>query len=383
MKEADKLAKGVNIVVATPGRLLDHLQNATGWVYENLQSLIIDEADRILQQGFEEEMNQIIKLLPKNRQTVLFSATQTTKVEELGKLSIPNMEKCVYVNVSGNEEAPTNVTLTQGYVVVPADKRFLLLFTFLRRYRDKKVIVFFSACRTVEYYTELLNHVSVPCYGYHGKQKQQQRQTTYLQFCNAEHGILLCTDVAARGLDIPEVDWIIQFDPPDQPQEYIHRVGRTARAGKKGNALLFLMPEELKFLSYLKASRVELNEYSFPYDKLPDAVQRRLEDLVSKQYYLSKTARDAYRSYLHAYNSHSLKTIFNVEKLDLKKLARSFGLPDPPTVDFSLADAARGKRKVGRGYGNTELGNKRHKGGDDPYAVGVKGKKDGRQWSLS
>ena len=119
-----------------------------------------------------------------------------------------------------------------------------------------QVMVFFSSCNSVKYHAELLNYIDIPVTDIHGKQKQQRRTTAYFDFCQAEKGILLCTDVAARGLDIPAVDWIIQYDPPDDPKEYIHRVGRTARGKSgKGRALLLLLPEELGFLSYLKVSR--------------------------------------------------------------------------------------------------------------------------------
>ena len=101
-----------------------------------------------------------------------------------------------------------------------------------------------------------------------GKQKQQKRTNTFFEFCNAESGILLCTDVAARGLDIPRVDWIVQFDPPDDPRDYIHRVGRTARAGKVGKSLLFLLESELGFLRFLKEAKVPLNEFTFPVDRI-------------------------------------------------------------------------------------------------------------------
>ena len=118
-----------------------------------------------------------------------------------------------------------------------------------------QVMVFFSSCNSVKYHAELLNYIDIPVTDIHGKQKQQRRTTAYFDFCQAEKGILLCTDVAARGLDIPAVDWIIQYDPPDDPKEYIHRVGRTARGKSgKGRALLLLLPEELGFLSYLKVS---------------------------------------------------------------------------------------------------------------------------------
>lgn len=106
---------------------------------------------------------------------------------------------------------------------------------------------------------------------FQGKQKQTKRTSTFFQFCNAESGILLCTDVAARGLDIPAVDWIVQYDPPDDPKEYIHRVGRTARgAGSSGHALLLLRPEELGFLRYLKQAKVPLNEFEFSWNKIAD-----------------------------------------------------------------------------------------------------------------
>lgn len=195
-----------------------------------------------------------------------------------------------------------------------------------------------------------------------GRQKQNKRTSTFYEFCNASSGILLCTDgkgghkqrvftllsfagvyffllyillslfslcleasfvyylrpnsyfwsisvVAARGLDIPAVDWIVQYDPPDDPREYIHRVGRTARGENgQGRALLFLMPEELAFLKFLKHERVPLNEYEFPTSKVSN-VQSQLEMLIEKNYYLHRSAKDGYRSYLQAYASHAHKNV--------------------------------------------------------------------------
>lgn len=342
--EAERLVKGVNILISTPGRLLDHLQNTKAFVYHNLQILVIDEADRILSIGFEEEMRQIIKCIPKERQTMLFSATQTKKVEDLARLSIK--EKPVYVGVEEEDTKATVATLEQGYVVTPSDKRFLLLFTFLKKNLKKKVMVFFSSCNAVKFYGELLNYIDIPVMDIHGKQKQNKRTTTFFQFCNAKSGILLCTDVAARGLDIPAVDWIIQFDPPDDPREYIHRVGRTARGAKgKGKALLMLLPEELGFLKYLKAAKVALNEYEFPIAKIAN-VESQLMKLVEKTYYLHRSAKDAYRGYLLAYASHSLKGIFDVGSLDLQAVAKSFGLQVPPKVTLPVKTSGKtGKRK--------------------------------------
>ncbi|KAF0297055.1 ATP-dependent RNA helicase DDX18 [Amphibalanus amphitrite] len=216
--EAQKLANGVNIIVATPGRLLDHLQNTPSFLFKNLQCLVIDEADRILDIGFEDEMKQIIKLLPKRRQTMLFSATTTKKVKDLETLALKSDP--VYVGVDDLEEKATVSGLEQGYVVCPSEKRFMLLFTFLKKNRKKKVMVFFSSCMSVKFHNELLNYIDLP---------------------------VMCI------------------------HEYIHRVGRTARGmGGRGHALLILRPEELGFLRFLKHAKVPLNEFEFSWAKIAD-----------------------------------------------------------------------------------------------------------------
>ncbi|RVX74862.1 ATP-dependent RNA helicase has1 [Exophiala mesophila] len=333
--EAEKLSKGVNLLIATPGRLLDHLQNTPGFVFKNTKALVIDEADRILEVGFEDEMRKIVKILPKeNRQTMLFSATQTTKVEDLARISL--RPGPLYINVDHKKEHSTVEGLEQGYVICESDKRFLLLFSFLKRNLKKKVIVFMSSCNCVKYHSELLNYIDLPVLELHGNLKQQKRTNTFFEFCNAKQGTMVCTDVAARGLDIPSVDWIVQFDPPDDPRDYIHRVGRTARGSNgKGRSLMFLQPNEVGFLSQLKEARVPVVEFDFPTKKLVN-IQSQLEKLISQNYYLNKSAKDGYRSYLQAYASHSLRSVFDVNKLDLVKVAKSFGFATPPRVDIQL-----------------------------------------------
>ncbi|KAJ9662016.1 ATP-dependent RNA helicase [Coniosporium apollinis] len=350
--EAEKLTKGVNLLIATPGRLLDHLQNTQGFVYKNVKALIIDEADRILEVGFEDEMRQIVKILPKeDRQTMLFSATQTTKVEDLARISL--RPGPLYINVDHYEEHSTVSGLEQGYVIVESDLRFRLLFSFLKRNLKKKVIVFLSSCASVSYYAELLNYIDLPVLDLHGKQKQQKRTNTFFEFVNAPTGILICTDVAARGLDIPAVDWIIQFDPPDDPRDYIHRVGRTARgANGKGKSLMFLQPSEVGFLHHLKEARVPLVEFELPASKILN-IQAQLEALISKNYYLNRSAKEGYRSYLNAYASHSLRSVFDINKLDLVKVAKSYGFSVPPRVDITLgASMGRDKSQGRRAYGS-------------------------------
>ncbi|NXY83562.1 DDX18 helicase, partial [Alcedo cyanopectus] len=325
--EAQKLGNGINIIVATPGRLLDHMQNTPGFMYKNLQCLVIDEADRILEVGFEEEMKQIIKLLPKRRQTMLFSATQTRKVEDLAKISLK--KEPLYVGVDDNKETATVDGLEQvalSYCVA-----------------QLTVVAVFFHCRMVllGLYMSMIrkdspNYLIFLALIEYGKQKQTKRTTTFFQFCNAESGILLCTDVAARGLDIPEVDWIVQYDPPDDPKEYIHRVGRTARGiNGRGHALLILRPEELGFLRYLKQARVNMSI---------------LEKLIEKNYFLHKSAQEAYKAYIRAYDSHSLKQIYDVNNLDLPKVSLSFGFKVPPFVDLNV-NSNHGRRLQKRGGG--------------------------------
>lgn len=168
---------------------------------------------------------------------------------------------------------------------------------------------------------------------------------------------------------IPAVDWIVQFDPPDDPRDYIHRVGRTARGNNtKGRSLMFLQPSEVGFLSHLKAARVPVVEFDFPAKKILN-VQSQLEKLIGKNYYLNQSAKEGYRSYLHAYASHSLRSVFDIHKLDLAKVAKSFGFPTPPRIDLTLAAGlSRDKKPQGRrAYGS------------QPRQGGQAGKMRGRQ----
>ncbi|VDN10721.1 unnamed protein product [Dibothriocephalus latus] len=265
--EAKNLQKGVTILVATPGRLLDHLSNTEDFLRHNLKTLVIDEADRLLDIGFELEMQQIIRLLPKDRQSLLFSATLNQRTHNLAKAALKT--NCIMVGVNEGPEA-TVETLEQGYVICNPATKFSLLYTFLKRNKDKKVMVFMSSCMEVKFYYELLNFIDLPVQAIHGRQKQAKRTSTFLNFIKATTTILLCTDVGARGLDIPEVDWIVQYDPPDDPKDYIHRVGRTARAGKSGNALLILRPHELGLLDVLRESRVKMIEFEVAKNKMAD-----------------------------------------------------------------------------------------------------------------
>ena len=341
-KEAEKLSSSeARIIICTPGRLIDHMVNTKKFNYNNIKILTIDEADKILKIGFEEELTEIIKLIPKNRQTLLFSATITPKVEDLITLSVKN-----YENIRIKSSDPTVSTLEQGYLIIDADKKFLFLFTFFKKNKNAKILVFFATCKEVEFYSSLLNYVDVPVLSITGEYKQQKRSTTFMEFCSLDKGILLCTDVAQRGLDIPDVDWVIQYDPPHDPEEYLHRVGRTARgANKVGKALLMIMPNEINFIRMLQLYKIKLDEFQFPEKKLAK-VQEQLEKLVNKKdKYLLNLATDAYRAYIHSYHANTDKDTFDLEKLDLLKVCKSFGLISPPFVHLNLKPKTNSMRR--------------------------------------
>eukprot|EP00331_Platyophrya_macrostoma_P010447 CAMPEP_0176415832 /NCGR_PEP_ID=MMETSP0127-20121128/6019_1 /TAXON_ID=938130 /ORGANISM="Platyophrya macrostoma, Strain WH" /LENGTH=609 /DNA_ID=CAMNT_0017795859 /DNA_START=24 /DNA_END=1853 /DNA_ORIENTATION=- len=346
-QEGFKLASGQMIVIASPGRLLDHLKLTETWQTKNLLMLAVDEADRVLDNGFEEDLREIVSLLPRKRQTFLFSATQTTRVEQLARISF--YKPPLFISMKTKEDKATVDTLEQGYVVCPSEQRLLLLYNFIKRNLKKKVIVFFSSRNSVSFHSELFNYIDVPCVAFHGKQKQHQRSSTYMQFCNSPSGVLLTTDVAARGLDIPKVDWIVQYDPPDDPVKYIHRVGRTARAGTCGNALMFLLPQEQLFLKYLyQDAHVSVNEYAFDLTKLSGNMSEQLEKIVMANYYLRTSARQAFEGYLLSYSSCQLKNVFNIHQLDLAAVAKGFALSEPPPIKIDLSQSAAHLSKKAR-----------------------------------
>ncbi|XP_024006849.1 DEAD-box ATP-dependent RNA helicase 27 [Eutrema salsugineum] len=197
-KEAEILVKGVNLLVATPGRLLDHLENTNGFVFKNLKFLVMDEADRILEQNFEEDMKMIIKLLPKTRQTLLFTATQTSKVEDLARVSLSSP---VYIVVDEGRKEVRNEDLEQSYFVVPSAKRLVFLLIFLKRFHGKKkIMVFFSTCKSSKFHAELFRYIKIDCLEIRRGIDQSKKTSTFFQFIKVETGVLLCTNVAARGL---------------------------------------------------------------------------------------------------------------------------------------------------------------------------------------
>jgi ATP-dependent RNA helicase DDX27 len=230
------------VVVATPGRLLDHVMNSTGVTLEDIEFLVLDEADRLLDLGFQEEVTEIIKACPAQRQTLLFSATMNTKVDDLISLS---MKRPVRVRVSDKDKAGNNdlevaPRLEQEFIRVRSgnegiNREGMLLGLLTRTFTDQ-TIVFFDTKAKAHRMMILCGLCGIKCAELHGNLTQTQRLEALEQFRKGEVDVLLATDLAARGLDINRVQTVINFEMPSQVETYIHRIGRTARAGRGGRS---------------------------------------------------------------------------------------------------------------------------------------------------
>ncbi|XP_031531386.1 probable ATP-dependent RNA helicase DDX10 [Vicugna pacos] len=330
--EAERI-NNINILVCTPGRLLQHMDETICFHATNLQMLVLDEADRILDMGFADTMNAIIENLPKKRQTLLFSATQTKSVKDLARLSLKNPE---YVWVHEKAKYSTPATLEQNYIVCELQQKISVLYSFLRSHLKKKSIVFFSSCKEVQYLYRVFCRLrpGISILALHGRQQQMRRMEVYNEFVRKRAAVLFATDIAARGLDFPAVNWVLQFDCPEDPNTYIHRAGRTARYKEDGEALLILLPSEEKgMVQQLLQKKVPVKEIKINPEKLID-VQKKLESFLAQDRDLKERAQRCFVSYIRSVYLMKDKEIFDVSKLPIPEYALSLGLAVAPRVRF-------------------------------------------------
>ncbi|KAL8850651.1 MAG: hypothetical protein Q9221_004437 [Calogaya cf. arnoldii] len=234
VSQAIALGKKPHIVVATPGRLLDHLENTKGFSLRSLKYLVLDEADRLLDLDFGDILDKILKVLPRERRTYLFSATMTSKVESLQRASLSNPLR---VSTSANKHQ-TVATLIQKLLFIPFKYKDLYLVFLLNKFAGRSIIVFTRTVNDTHRLALLVRSLNFKAIPLHGQLSQTARLGALSKFRAGESvSILVATDVASRGLDVPSVDVVINFDMPQDSHTYIHRVGRTARAGKSGLAL--------------------------------------------------------------------------------------------------------------------------------------------------
>eukprot|EP00941_MAST-03F_sp_MAST-3F-sp1_P004369 g4369.t1 len=439
-KKAEKarLRKGITILVATPGRLLDHLRTTASFKTDRLRWIVLDEADRLLDLGFEPQVREILTLLENRaggglgrekggrsrgqncagpRQTALISATMDKKMLELASVALRNpafidadkdstveTEKKIEkekrkeddddnngtVVVENENESPATTTvvptqhtvpvqLKQHFVEVVCRQRLLGLVGFIFQKR-RKIVVFMDAVASVNFHhTLFVAAAKLPriakqarqdlgsIFKLHGQMQRVERSESLRGFCNASAGVLFCTDIAARGLNLPAVDWIVQYDPPTDMADYVHRVGRTARSGACGQSLLFVLPSEMGYVSALKKKGLELTQLapgalmrglaragdSYEEQQLPKPaakLQRKLEDLLDDDDTLATKAALGFQAHVKAYAAHKKenKEYFHVRKLHFGHLARSFALKEAPGKVGEVLDRTGSGKKAAK-----------------------------------
>ncbi|KAG0263014.1 ATP-dependent rRNA helicase spb4, partial [Mortierella polycephala] len=372
-----------DILIGTPGRLEDILSQKRGGVnVKELEVLVLDEADRLLDMGFSISLNKIMSLLPKQRRTGLFSATMTDGLHELVRAGLRNPVRIVVKveDLVGGGGQRTPASLHIGYILCSTSQKLLLLTHLLRQESaNKKTIVYFATCASVDYFYKLLSrHPALSdfaVHSLHGKMETKKRSLTFKSFTDipaGSPGILLCTDVASRGLDIPDVDFVVQVDPPQDPKAFTHRCGRAGRAGREGKAVVFLVRgKEETYVDFLKVRKVPIQRWGWsggpvitedigeeeeeeeeednedqnntpslsassslgkivrvePEDDAENAeFLKGLKKIVTTDRDLHDKGTMAYVSFIRSYSKHEASFIFRSKDLDLGALARGYGL---------------------------------------------------------
>ncbi|MDT4966027.1 MAG: ATP-dependent helicase RhlE [Acidobacteriota bacterium] len=237
-RQSEALRRGVSIVIATPGRLLDHMERGA-INFSHCETLVLDEADRMLDMGFWPSIKRVLAVLPKERQTLLFSATMSAAIEKIARST---MRAPKLVEVSQRGHAPLTVEQT-AYPVAMESKTALLL-DLLERERFDRVLVFTRTRRGAERLSHILEARSHKVNRIHADRSQPQREAALRGFKNGQTRVLVATDIAARGIDVDSISHVINYDVPAAPEDYVHRIGRTGRAGNRGRAITLVTPVE-------------------------------------------------------------------------------------------------------------------------------------------
>lgn len=343
--------QGANVLIGTPGRLLDIMQQSTAMTLKRLEVFVLDEADRLLDMGFRKQLDAIMQKLPKQRRTGLFSATQTEAVVQLARAGLrnavrikvavmPSAQQLHDNNQAGKQDVkPTPAQRTPSsleiqYQICDHVQKLQQLVQFIQAHADDKVIVYFLTCASVDFFStalaQLPHMASAKLFALHGKMKQAAREGVMASYTSSTAGCLLCTDVAARGLDIPGVSWILQYDPPQDPSTFVHRVGRTARMGRSGNALVMLLPHEEPYVDFLKMRKVPMKEE--PLSVADQEVQTTFRRLSEQDRDVMEKAVKAFVSFVRAYKEHQCRFIFRLADLDLAQLGTALGLLHLPKM---------------------------------------------------
>ncbi|KAL9622379.1 MAG: hypothetical protein Q9160_003222 [Pyrenula sp. 1 TL-2023] len=349
-----------NLLIGTPGRLLEIMSSPhVHFPSSSFETLILDEADRLLELGFQPTLQKILVQLPKQRRTGLFSASVSEALDQLVRVGLRNPVR-ITVKVkgpSGELDKKTPAALSLTYVIASPSQKLPALSILLSQLEPcpTKVIVYFSTCAQVSYFTSVLplilpSHYEV--HPLHGKQSATTRRTSFTRFFEASNPVLLLTtDVAARGLDIPAVDLVVQLDPPTNPATYLHRAGRAGRAGRKGLSVLFLQPgSEESYVEFLAIRNTpvfpfETTQVSIP-PSLPRDVAADIRKTVLQDRALHDTAQRAFVSWVRSYTKHEARSIFRVNDLPWEDLADAWGLLKIPKMPELKKSSWNGDREV-------------------------------------
>ncbi|MEK3786240.1 MULTISPECIES: DEAD/DEAH box helicase [Paenibacillus] len=246
VRQIRALKRKPQIIIGTPGRLLDHINRKTIKL-DDVNTVVLDEADEMLDMGFMEDIQSILKQVPEDRQTMLFSATMPPNIQKLAQQFLKNPE-----HVSVIPKQVSAPLIDQAYIEVPERQKFEALSRLLDMESPELAIVFGRTKRRVDELAEALQKRGYSADGLHGDLSQNQRDTVMRKFRDGSIDVLVATDVAARGLDVSGVTHVVNFDLPQDPESYVHRIGRTGRAGKEGAAWSFVTPREIDHLHFIE-----------------------------------------------------------------------------------------------------------------------------------
>jgi len=262
-RQIQELQRGVHIVVGTPGRLIDHMRRGT-LELSGLKSMVLDEADRMLDMGFVDDIEWILRRTPKDKQISLWSATIDDRTRRLSKRYIHNAEM---ISVSEDEIAVD--TIDQRYMIIADYEKFETLERLINHLKIDRALIFCQRRITVDRLTSQMKRAGYDAEAIHGQLSQARREGDLDMFREMKITFMVATEVAARGLDIVDVPFIINYDVPDDPFMYFHRIGRTARAGKSGTAITFVTPEQHEEMARIEAlTGIPIKKITLPPDFL-------------------------------------------------------------------------------------------------------------------
>ncbi|MCO5586346.1 hypothetical protein L7F22_040286 [Adiantum nelumboides] len=325
------------ILVGTPGRLVDHIQRTPEMERQlkSVQLFVLDEADHMLDMGFRDSLQKIMQALPSKRQTLLFSATIPKEVHSMAKIALRNDH--VFIDAVGKNSQDTHTKVKQQYIVAPLEKQIRVLYAALQQHIEAdshyKVLVFCSTARTTGFMCKLFLNLRFNALEIHSRKDQNYRTRVSDEFRKSKGGVILFTsDVSARGVDYPNVTLVVQVGAPSEFEQYIHRLGRTGRAGKKGEGLLILAPWESYFLE--KLSKLPITQLAPP--KLTSQAKTKIitaASLVDEQ--LKEMAYTAWLGYYRSLKGLSLDKAMLVEYAN--QFSVSMGFDEPPALSRMVA----------------------------------------------